>query len=51
MTAYNGKVGDKKGEATREASLTDFLSVGSLGQLIRVGDVMSTETNLLCYRY
>ncbi|KAF7864306.1 uncharacterized protein EAF02_010274 [Botrytis sinoallii] len=46
---YGGKAGTI--ESTREASIDDLLHVGSLGRTIAVSEIMSTETEILCYIY
>lgn len=33
------------------ASLDDLLSMGGFTEDVRVSDIMSTESELLCYRY
>jgi tyrosinase len=37
--------------STSRATLDDLLPLGGLGENLSARDVMSTETDLLCYRY
>ncbi|KAM0144229.1 hypothetical protein ACHAO1_000512 [Botrytis cinerea] len=46
---YGGKAGTI--ESSREASINDLLHVGGLGRAIAVSEIMSTETEILCYIY
>ncbi|KAJ8064632.1 hypothetical protein OCU04_006958 [Sclerotinia nivalis] len=46
---YGGKVGTA--ESSRDASINDILHVGGLGRAITVSEIMSTETEILCYIY
>lgn len=45
---YGGKAG---ANSTERASLTDLLQVSGLAPAVKVSEVMSTESMLLCYRY
>lgn len=47
---YSGKAAYAY-ESNSEASLKDSLPVGDLAPDVRVGNIMSTESELLCYRY
>ncbi|KAK0755793.1 hypothetical protein N5P37_011667 [Trichoderma harzianum] len=40
-----------KGQETLKASIKDIISISPLAPDVRVSDVMSTESDVLCYRY
>ena len=48
LRQYTGKAAY---ESSEEASLTDVIPMGGLLPNIQVAYIMSTETDLLCYRY
>lgn len=45
---YNGP---SEHESEVEASLDDLLRLGEMATNLKIKDVMSTESDMLCYRY
>ena len=45
---FEGMAWDGSG---RKARMDDVLSMSDIAHPVSVGDVMNTESNLLCYRY